>query len=359
MSYLWDYDASALERLLVPKAPSPDAARATARGLLRLSGRLGARGTWTADVLREHRIGAWAWDLALNLRPSASLSLHEQVSADDETVRMVFETADGRFIEAVVIPTETRLTLCISSQVGCARACRFCVTGAGGLERQLSAAEIVDQVRLANEWVRSHHKRTIQNIVFMGMGEPFDNLGAVIRAATIMTDPFGLGLAPGRITVSTVGITDKLERFFRECPGRLAVSLHAPDDTRRDHLVPANKRYPVRELMSTLRRLLPPKHLVFFEVALFEGYNDAPEDADAIAELVRDLPCRINLIPCNPGPDPALRAPSEAAVRAFGERLAGHGIRTLTRRPRGRDASAACGQLAGLRRRASQEAPDE
>jgi 23S rRNA (adenine2503-C2)-methyltransferase len=189
------------------------------------------------------------------------------------------------------------------------------------------------------------------NLVFMGMGEPFDNLPEVLRAIRLLTDGRAYDFAPARITVSTVGVADKIGEFFAGTRARLAVSLNAPDDARRARIMPVNQRFPLAELKEALARHVPHGRGVLFEYVLFDGVNDAPEDADMLVEYVRGLRARVNVIPCNPGPDPGLRPPSDEAVTAFLHRLMSQGVTTLVRRPRGRDVGGACGQLAGAARK--------
>jgi len=263
--------------------------------------------------------------------------------------------------------------------VGCARACAFCETGAHGLTRQLRPREIVDQYCLARRLCeapdrpidrRDRHEdapptpvadnapgrppkaaeRPISNIVFMGMGEPFDNLPHVARAISLLGTQQAFDLAPTRITVSTVGQADRLAAFFAETRAELAISLNAPDDARRSRIMPINDRYDMAALKRALLEVLPPRRRVLFQYALFAGFNDALEDADLLAAYVRDVPCRVNVIPANPGPDASLVSPTIERVDAFVARLRGHGVTTLVRRPRGRDVGGACGQLAGRRR---------
>jgi 23S rRNA (adenine2503-C2)-methyltransferase len=262
---------------------------------------------------------------------------------------MALRARDGALLETVVIPGPNRTTVCISSQVGCARACTFCETGMLGLVRQLDAGEIVDQVRIAvAEW-----GSPVQNIVFMGMGEPFDNIGQVALATQILSDDLALAIAPSRITVSTVGVADKLATFFATCCAELAISLNAPDDARRSRIMPINDRFDLEALKASLLAALPKGRKVLFEYVLIAGFNDAPEDADLVASFVRGIPARVNVIPVNPGPNPAHRAPSTEVLDAFVGRLASRGVTTLVRRARGQDVGGACGQLAGARRRAS------
>jgi 23S rRNA (adenine2503-C2)-methyltransferase len=184
----------------------------------------------------------------------------------------------------------------------------------------------------------------------MGMGEPFDNLGAVLRALRLLTDSRAFAFAPSRITVSTVGVIDKLEAFFAGTRAELAVSLNAPDDARRARIMPINARYPLAVLKEALVRALPPRRRVLFEYVLFDEFNDHVADADRLAAWVTGIRCRVNVIPCNPGPDPELRPPSRERLDAFVERLSSHGVTTLVRRPRGLDVGGACGQLAGVAR---------
>ena len=249
-----------------------------------------------------------------------------------------------------------RVTVCISSQVGCARACTFCETGAHGLARQLDAGEIVDQVRLARARSAERGSDPVTNVVFMGMGEPFDNLGEVAKAAALFTDGRAFRLAPSRVTVSTVGVADKLEAFFATCNVGLAVSLNAPDDARRSKIMPVNERFSMAELRAAIVRHLPASRHVLFEYVLIAGFNDALADADLVADFVAGIRCRVNVIPLNPGPDPEQKPPSDEVLDAFVRRLAERGVVTLVRRPRGRDVGGACGQLAGAARRAAEAA---
>jgi len=281
---------------------------------------------------------------------------------------LLLEGDDGALIESVIIPTQkgrsrARATLCVSSQAGCARACTFCETGALGLRRQLHASEIIDQLRIAKKIcadpaaprdcrTREMVPTTISNIVFMGMGEPFDNLATVTRAINLVCDEHGFRWSASRITVSTVGVADRFAQFFSSTRAELAVSLNAPDDARRNRIMPINERFCMATLKTALLASLPPKRRVLFQYALFRDFNDSVEDADRLADYVTPIPCRINVIPANPGPDPTLQAPTQTAVDAFVHRLHRRGILTLVREPRGRDIGGACGQLAGSRRTA-------
>jgi 23S rRNA (adenine2503-C2)-methyltransferase len=376
---LTDHDTESLARLLRSRTGRAlDTARRAARKVLRHALELDCsvdRG-WDPASLSRAGLGAWAHDALVDLDPGVGLVVAEQAVSGDGTARMLLRAHDGALVEAVLIPAEAgrdraRTTLCISSQAGCARACTFCETGALGLSRQLGAAEIVDQYRLARRVCASDRPldrrggRTprlgmeegdggerrwgpVSNIVFMGMGEPFDNLDAVLRAVDLVAE--GFGFPPRRITVSTVGVADKIETFFRATRAELAVSLNAPDDARRSAIMPVNRRFDMATLRAAIARWLPPGRRVLFQYALFAGFNDAPGDADAVAAWIGALPCRVNVIPANPGPDPALVAPVPERIDAFVGRLKSHGITTLVRAPRGRDVGGACGQLAGARR---------
>ncbi|MEM1206285.1 MAG: 23S rRNA (adenine(2503)-C(2))-methyltransferase RlmN [Acidobacteriota bacterium] len=261
----------------------------------------------------------------------------------DGTVKYLFGLADGATIEAVDIPDGRRRTLCLSSQAGCALACRFCVTGYWGAGRNLTAGEIVAQVRAIRRVPRQETHGL--NLVFMGMGEPLLNLPALEDALEILFQQ----ISWRRMTLSTAGVIPGIEAMARwPRRPRLAISLHAPDDERRSELMPINRRYPLRDLVPVLRRFpLGPKERITFEYILIDGWNDAPADADLLAELLAGVRAKVNLIPLNPDPvlDPRLQTPSPGRVDAFRRRLLDRGLLATTRRQRGDDVSAACGQL--------------
>lgn len=340
---LASHDAASLALFFERAGGTPSAARATAAKVLRHAFHDGG-------ALADATVGAWARPALLGLTASPSLEIAEEAPSADDAVRLALRAWDGALIETVIIPGPSRTTLCVSSQVGCARACTFCETGRHGLDRQLEAGEIVDQVRVAlSRW--GARAPAVSNLVFMGMGEPFDNLGEVTRAVRLLTDPRAFGFAAKRVTVSTVGVADKLGAFFSGCRAELAVSLNAPDDARRDIVMPVNRRTPLASLRAALVETLPRGRRVLFEYVLFDRFNDAPADADLVAGFVAGLRCRVNVIPANPGPDPTLRPPPPDRLEAFVARLSAHGVTTLVRRPRGRDVGGACGQLAGALRR--------
>ena len=267
----------------------------------------------------------------------------------DGTLKAILFAADGAQVESVLIPEANRTTLCVSTQVGCAMACTFCATGALGFTRNLTTAEIIEQVCRMREILDAPRK--ITNIVFMGMGEPLLNLAAVSEAIAILVHPKAFAMAPRRLTVSTVGVLPKIEELLAIAPINLAVSLHATTDAVRDQLVPLNRRYPLDALLGLLRQLDDVNHRrpVFFEYTLIEGINDSLEDAKRLPALLRGIPCKLNLIPMNPHPESAYRPPSEAVIDAFLRELASAGMTVTLRRSRGDDIGAACGQLA-LRR---------
>ena len=304
---------------------------------------------WSLETLQSLGVGGWAHSALLGLDATCSLTIRERAPAEDGSERLLLATRDENLVETVLIPSRDRTTLCVSSQVGCARACAFCETGRIGLTRQLDAGEIIDQVRLAMS-VWGERTPSISNVVFMGMGEPFDNLGEVAKATDLLTDHNAFALRKSAITVSTVGVADKLEAFWSTCHAELAVSLNAPTDGQRTRLMPINERFPLEALFAELRRTLPKGRKVLFEYVLMRDLNDRDVDAQALAKCVQGVPSRVNVIPANPGPDASLIAPSPEVVDRFVAKLVSLGVTTLVRRPRGRDVGGACGQLAAARR---------
>lgn len=274
--------------------------------------------------------------------------------AGDGTRKWLFDVGNGNAIEAVFIPEEERGTLCISTQAGCAVDCAFCSTGKQGFSRNLGVAEIISQLWVANRMLRGPGAlRPITNVVFMGMGEPLLNFEHTLAALRLMLDDNAYGLSRRRVTVSTSGVVPMIDRLAAECPVALAVSLHAPNDGLRDTLVPLNRKYPLRELMAACRRYVPhaPRDFVTFEYIMLEGVNDSPAQARELVELTREVPCKFNLIPFNPfsvaaGPI-TLRRSSSERISAFAAVLAQAGLVVTTRKTRGDDIDAACGQLAG------------
>ncbi len=263
----------------------------------------------------------------------------------DGTVKHLWRLADGELIESVLIPSGDRLTLCLSSQAGCAMACVFCATGWSGYRRQLTTGEIVAQFRGARRWAAENQAGSITNIVFMGMGEPLANRTAVMPALTLLNGGYGMGAR--RITVSTVGIVPGiLELAERPDQFRLAVSLHAPEPELRARLVPIEKKYPLPRLLEALRAFdAAGGRRITFEYVLIDRTNDEPGHARQLADLVREFGAHVNLIPYNPIPGAAWQPPSRDRQRAFARILDELGIKATIRTPRGRDIAAACGQL--------------
>lgn len=277
--------------------------------------------------------------------------IEEQRSADG-TCKWLLKLDCGNSIETVFIPELKRGTLCVSSQVGCSLNCSFCSTAKQGFNRNLSSAEIIGQVWLAVRKLSSHtgtHDKRVTNVVMMGMGEPLLNFDNVVTAMDIMMDDFAYGLSKRRVTLSTSGVLPDLERLRQVSPVALAVSLHAPNDALRNILVPINKKYPLVQLMDLCRNYFinEPKRVVTFEYVMLKGVNDQPEHAFELAKLLRDVPSKVNLIPFNPFPMTQYERSEKSVIDAFREILVRKGINTITRKTRGDDIDAACGQLAG------------
>lgn len=274
----------------------------------------------------------------------------EQISTDG-TIKWAMKVEGGNAIETVFIPEEDRGTLCVSSQIGCIQACPFCVTGQQGFNRNLTTAEIVGQLWLANRLLYEPYvaDRPVSNVVLMGMGEPLANVDAVISAVKLMIEDQAYGLSRRRVTVSTSGIIPGMDRLKAECPVSLAVSLHAPNDELRDHLVPINKKYPLKDLMAACVRYLDdaPKSVITFEYVMLSGVNDSLDHARELAALLRNIPCKINLIPFNSYPDSPFLSSNPSSMKPFSDFLIQKGFVTTIRKSRGDDIAAACGQLAG------------
>jgi 23S rRNA (adenine2503-C2)-methyltransferase len=292
-----------------------------------------------------------------NLRQHAAIEAPPVISdrvADDGTRKWLYDVGDGNAVEAVFIPEVDRGTLCVSTQAGCAVDCAFCSTGKQGFSRNLEVGEIVAQLWSANRLLRSASaERPVTNVVFMGMGEPLLNFDNTVAALRIMLDDNAYGLSRRRVTVSTSGVVPMIDRLADECPVALAVSLHAPNNALRDTLVPLNRKYPLAELLAACRRYVTkaPRDFVTFEYIMLDGVNDSIEQAEELVELVRDVPCKFNLIPFNPfsvaGAQIAFRRSDMGGVKRFAEVLADAGLVVTTRKTRGDDIAAACGQLAG------------
>jgi len=279
-------------------------------------------------------------------------------TAADGTRKWLLDAGHGNAVESVYIPEDDRGTLCISSQAGCALDCAFCSTGKQGFNRNLTTGEIIGQLWHANRtlladgvtgpWIEQG-RPPITNVVLMGMGEPLANFDNVVAALRLMLDDNAYGLSRRRVTLSTSGVVPNIDRLREECPVALAVSLHAPNDVLRDRLVPINRKHPLADLMAACRRYLPaaPRDFVTFEYVMLDGVNDQDTHAAELVALVRDVPCKLNLIPFNPFPGSEFRTSPRARIVAFQRRLLDAGIVATIRKTRGDDIDAACGQLAG------------
>lgn len=297
-------------------------------------------------------------DLAKSLREKlaqAASVLPPRIVSDsvagDGTRKWLLDVGNGNAVEAVFIPETHRGTLCVSTQAGCTLACEFCSTGRQGFNRNLSVAEIIGQLWLANRelGVTPKGERAISNVVLMGMGEPLLNFENTVAALKLMLDDDAYGLSRRRVTLSTSGIVPMIDRLREECPVALAVSLHAPNDALRDTLMPINRQYPLAELLGACRRYLEraPRDFITFEYVMLKGVNDGEDHARQLVQLASRVPCKINLIPFNAFPKSGFVCSPREVIQRFSETLNSAGIVTTTRKTRGDDIEAACGQLAG------------
>ena len=315
------------------------------------------------QVLRwVHKMGeadfAAMTDIAASLREKlmqqacvAAPGVMREELSEDGTRKWLLDVGTGNAVETVFIPEADRGTLCVSTQAGCALDCAFCSTGKQGFNRNLSTAEIIGQLWWANREIGKDAAGNwpVSNVVLMGMGEPLLNFDNTVSALHLMLDDNAYGLSRRRVTVSTCGIVPAMDRLREECPVALAVSLHAPNDSLRNVLVPVNQKYPLRELMAACQRYLEraPRDFITFEYVMLEGVNDSAQQARELVALVREVPCKFNLIPFNPFPQTHYRRSGAEAVRRFRDVLMQADIVTTTRKTRGADIAAACGQLAG------------
>ncbi len=297
-------------------------------------------------------------ELRAKLAETARISLHtiaKKEKSEDGTVKYAFRLDDGEIIESVLIPEEDRNTLCVSSQVGCAMGCDFCLTATLGFRRNLTPAEIINQIctvinDMEEEMCCSGDKKSgcINNLVFMGMGEPLANFDNLITALEIIMDQRGLDFSGRKVTVSTCGLVPKMRELGETAPVNLAVSLHSVDDEVRSRLMPVNRKYPVEQLLEACRDFpLPKRRMIMFEYIMIEGVNDSEADARQLARQLKEIRCKINLLPYNESPDSDYKCPPRAKCEAFQEILIKAGYTVFIRSSRGSDISAACGQLAG------------
>lgn len=322
---------------------SPEAARALARLLV---GRFAGRESEAKAARRLLDLAAVTFTDAL---PEAL-----PAPAADGTVRYAVRLADGQLVEAVAIAHPSRATVCLSTQAGCARGCVFCETGRLGLSRQLTAEEITGQFAAVARHLEQEGRPRPCNIVFMGMGEPLDNLDAVLLAAEVLSDDCGFAIAPRRITVSTVGVVPKMRELYQRSKLRLAVSLHAANDEERRALLPVARTWDLATLKAAVA---DSPRSVLLQWTMIAGVNDSDRHVAELLAFCEGLDVRVNLIPLNPGPEETLRAPPMARVRAFQKQLADRGVRTLVRMPHGQEVGGACGQLAGALRETPEKKP--
>ena len=290
------------------------------------------------------------------LKATAEIRGPEVVSEDisrDGTRKWVVRVASGSCVETVYIPQNGRGTLCVSSQAGCALDCSFCSTGKQGFNSDLTVAEIIGQVWIASKSfgsVPATADRAVTNVVMMGMGEPLLNFDNVVDAMTLMMDDLGYGISKRKVTLSTSGVVPMIEKLAEKVDVALALSLHAPNNALRNQLVPLNKKYPLEVLLPACKSYitgLGEKRSLTVEYTLLKGVNDQPEHAAEMIELLRDIPCKINLIPFNPFPHSGYERPSNNAIRRFQDMLHQAGYNVTVRTTRGEDIDAACGQLVG------------
>lgn len=293
-------------------------------------------------------------DLRARLEEAAEIRTPEIVvdqASNDGTHKWLLRLDSGNSVETVFIPEKGRGTLCVSTQVGCALECSFCSTAQQGFNRNLTVSEIIGQIWVANKALGRDPKgdRIISNVVFMGMGEPLLNFDNTVKAIDLLMDDFAYGLSKRRVTVSTSGVVPALDRLKQVSDVALALSLHAPDDELRNKLVPLNKKYPIREVLDACKRYIEgdTRRKVTIEYVMLEGVNDSIDHAKALVKLLKGLPSKVNLIPFNPFPGTQYKRSSEETINRFRDVLIKGGLITITRRTRGDDIDAACGQLVG------------
>jgi 23S rRNA (adenine2503-C2)-methyltransferase len=295
-----------------------------------------------APALRERLAAAFDWSLPY---------VDTRLPSSDASEKILWKTREGLFAECVLMPSENRVTLCVSSQVGCRMACTFCQTGRMGLSRNLTRGEILAQLLMANARLSElGETRKVTNVVFMGMGEPLDNYDEVVAACGVMIDERFFGLSKHRVTVSTSGLVPEIERLGADLPVALAISLHSADDEQRSSMMPVNRRYPLAELKRAL--LAYPAHTrhgITFEYVMIAGKNDTLAHAKKLVKFVHGLKAKVNLIPLNPHPGSGMESTDPDAMRAFQKYLGDRSIPAPVRYSRGQDVSGACGQLAAKR----------
>ena len=335
-------DATGLERFFEAQGEKPFRARQVLRWVHQRHEGDFAQMSDLAKTLREKLVATSAVEAP---------RIVGDTTAADGTRKWLLKVDGANAVEAVFIPETSRGTLCVSSQAGCVLDCAFCSTGKQGFNRNLATAEIIGQLWLANRLLQADRRgeRPVTNVVMMGMGEPLLNLDNVIPALRLMLDDNAYGLSRRRVTVSTAGVVPGIDRLRDECPVALAVSLHAPNDALRDRLVPVNRKYPLAELAKACNRYLDkaPRDFITFEYVMLDGVNDSDAHARELVALAGKVRSKFNLIPFNPFPNSEFKRSSPERIRSFAEILARAGLTATTRKTRGDDIAAACGQLAG------------
>ncbi len=309
-----------------------------------------------------HEVGCRDFDSMTNLSVSFRSDLKNKFSIDlpsvssekiasDGTIRWVMKLACNNSIETVYIPEKSRGTLCVSSQAGCAANCQFCSTAVGSFNKNLSVAEIIGQLRFANNRLREIYNDStkVTNVVMMGMGEPLLNFDSVVKAMSIMLDDNAYGLSKYKVTLSTVGIVPKLIELSKISPVAVTVSLHAANDKLRSEIIPVNKKYPLADLMKVCRDYFPKesKRKITFAYLMLDGINDSDKDAKELVRLISNIPSKVNLIPFNTYPGAIYSGSSMECMHRFKDILQAKGVQTTIRKTRGDDVQAACGQLVG------------
>ncbi len=360
-------------------APAPakkvDVASLSLEGLTRfVTEQLGERAFRAPQMYRWlHQRGVTSFDEMTDLSKAFRQKLHERATiiplvkdmeqrSVDGTIKYRWKTHDGRYIESVYMPSEDRKTLCVSTQVGCAMACTFCMTGTLGLKRNLTAGEIVAQVHAVNREVRANEKletlRPLTNLVFMGMGEPLHNFENLKTALSILQSEDGPNFSHRHITVSTVGLVPMIERFGQETDVKLAISLNASTDEQRSKSMPVNRKWNIEALLDACRKFpLRQGRRITFEYVLLQGFNDTDEDAHRLIKLLKGIPAKVNLIPYNENPGLGFKSPAEQRAEEFRAILADGHVAAYIRQNRGRDIAGACGQLANRGGEQAAEAP--
>ncbi len=339
---LLDFNRAALEMFFVSNGEKPFRAR-------QLMQWIHQRGVTNFSLMTDMSITLREF-LSANCCVELPNILTQQRSADGTRKWLLGVDDTDNAIECVLIPEKSRMTLCVSSQLGCTLNCSFCSTAKRGFNRNLTTAEIIAQLHFAHHSLRADgYEHGVTNVVMMGMGEPLLNLDAVIAAVDTMCDDFGYALSKRRVTISTAGVVPAMEKLEQLTDVALAVSLHAPNDRLRNQLVPINRKYPIAELMRACHSYIDgyKRRKITFEYVMLDGINDSLDHARQLAALIGNIPCKLNLIPFNPYPHAIYRCSEQAAIDRFRDYTAGNGIVTMTRRTRGDDIDAACGQLVG------------